>query len=186
MSTDVTGIGAWVAIITGAVGIVVAVYGAYQAWQGRRLERAARLNDAASVAVRKVEAVYARPIMQGRLDAVVRRWSHANETDADRMLLFCDLQREVRLDSVEKAEAQRRSVENLVDALRVMPSPPLRVRTAADVQRHEGRLCEVIEGAYQLRPRLSASVIREFAQFCPAPLHRHRTSAAPPDRPPPP
>ena len=84
-----------------------------------------------------------------------------------RMRLFCRLQREVRLNAAEKTEAQRRGVEGLLTALRGMPSPPLRVNTDRRVQSAAGALAEQIEGAFQLRPRASTTLIGEFNAFCP-------------------
>lgn len=85
-----------------------------------------------------------------------------------RMRLFCRLQREVRLNATEKSEAQRRAVETLVLALQAMPAPPVRVFTPREVKRATPGLMEQVEGAFQLRPRASGTLIEEFNVFCPS------------------
>ena len=73
------------------------------------------------------------------------------------MLLFVRMQKEVALTDQEKELAQQTAMENLAAALRSMPHPPLRIK---DTDHHlyckEGRLRELVEGAYQLRNRASA------------------------------
>ena len=181
MDTNIsTSVGAWVAIIVGVLGLGLSVAGAYHAWRERRLARAKRLADTAAMAVRRVEATYVRPILQDRLEAAVGAWQREMQTTTGsaevgiegrawwRMRLFCRLQREVRLNATEKTEAQRRGVENLLTALRGMPAPPLRVHTERQVQAASGALAEQVEGAFQLRPRASTTLIGEFNTFCPA------------------
>lgn len=181
-------VGPWIAVAAGVCGVVTAVYGLYRSWQTRRQERLARLLEAAAVAVRKTEAAYVRPRLRAKMEAVLLRYAAPGAT-ADpahtrgRMVLFCDLQREVCLDGGEKAAAHHHAVTNLVDALRTMPSPPLGVRGDREAARHAGRLGELVEGAYHLRTRPSAGLIREFADFCPLP--RTGGSGAAPSPPPP-
>ena len=168
------------AIVVGVMGMGLSLVGAYHAWRERRVARAKRLTDAAAIAVRRVEATYVRPILQQRLEAAVHAWrrevpiapadgggSSRDDRAWWRMCLFCRLQREVRLNADEKTEARRRGVDGLVTTLRDMPSPPLRVHTERQRRRAAGTLAEQIEGAFQLRPRASTTLITEFNAFCP-------------------
>ena len=111
-----------------------------------------------------------RPMLKQKLENVIRNHIQArrcqSDEDTNRMLLFVQMQKEVALSDQEKEVAQQTAMENLAAALRGMPHPPLRIK---DSDHHlyckEGRLRELVEGAYQLRNRASAENRRAFVVY---------------------
>lgn len=168
--------GLWIAVLSAAVTILATVYAMHRTWQQRRQDRVQRLAQAATLAVRRTESAYVRPILCEKLrhclvDFVHSRGFtsvHAEWDSGTRFLLYCQLQETVRLTDEEKHIAQTLAVNQLVALLRSLPSPPLRVHTDRQVTRNEGRLREQIELAYSLRPRLSGAMIEQVGEFAAA------------------
>ena len=52
------------------------------------------------------------------------------------------------------------------ELLRLLPSPPLHLPDDEAVERHSGRLHELLEVAYSLRTRPAADIIQTVGQFC--------------------
>jgi hypothetical protein len=175
MSLDVTSsIAVWLAVLSGVVTILGTLYGLFLAVTQRRMDMNARLNDAALIAVRRSEAAVVRPLLRERLLAVV----DATETTTNntsmssgidswqrRARTFAALQRSMSLTEVEKHMAHEYALNNLVSYLRRTPNPPLRVQTQSELNRHAVRLSELIENAYNLRPRLGTELIHALGEF---------------------
>lgn len=167
----------WIGVLTAVVTVLGSLYTIYREWQQWRQNQARRLDDAATVAVRRTEASFVRPRLTDRLGHALTTFVATHPTDDPvrfRTLLFAELNRRVRLTEDEKTEARETGVRNLVSAMRTAPSPPLKVFTAEQVQEHRGRLLELVENAYGLRPRASADLIRQLANFCAAGDHHHQ------------
>jgi hypothetical protein len=162
-------VGVWIAIATGIVSVMAAVYGLYREWQTYRQNQSQRLSSAAAVAVRRAEAAVVRPLLGARLVDGIGTFV-ARHPDLDpirfRTLLYADLQRCVRLTDEEKHLARETAVNNLIGLLRAMPSPPLCLHTDGQVTRHRGRLSELVETAYSLRARPSGDMIHGLGSFC--------------------
>ena len=60
-------IGIWVAVVTGIVTGLGAIYGLWREWQSYRQNQTQRLSNAATVAVRRAEASIMRPLLGERL-----------------------------------------------------------------------------------------------------------------------
>lgn len=82
-----------------------------------------------------------------------------------RFMLFCELQRTVRLTDEEKRTAQNLAIDQLVALLRTLPSPPIHVYSHRQAERHRGRLLEQVEAAHSLQPRLNGILIQQAGQF---------------------
>lgn len=170
MSTD--SIGAWIAISSSILAGALALYGVWQAWQQNRLSQSKRLSTAATVAVRRTEAVYVRPTLLLKFTNTLERWmgrgsASPSLTEIERMHLYCELCREVKLTGEEKQQANTMAITTLREALATMVSTPMVISDPIR-PREQHRLAELVEEAYQLRPRVSASVVHEFNQFCPS------------------
>lgn len=177
---DSTAVTTWLAVLTGGLTIAGSVYGFVVNMTQRRMDASRRLNDAAAVAVRRTEGAVVRPLLRDRLqDAIVDHAAAAMATrgmdggphaDEDRfvarMKLFVELQRRMSLTEAEKNEAHRAAVSNLVTQLRLSPHPPIPVKTERDLEQHAVRLSELIESAYNQRPRPGGDMIRSLAEFC--------------------
>ena len=110
-----------------------------------------------------------------------------------RALLFRDLHLHMRLTDEEKVLAHNVATNNLVNLLRAMPSPPVRVHTDAQVTKHgtgpglraepgawstrppagtgipsvhRGWRQKQVENAYSLRLRPSVDLLQQLALFC--------------------
>lgn len=167
-SHTTTDVNLWIAVCTGALTFVASSYGMFRTFQQRRLDAEKRLFDAATVAVRRVEAAYVRPILRNRSLMVINELIQHPHASSDplifRMNLFCALQHRVCLTAVEKEIAHQTAVDNLVEQLRGMPNPPLRV--GKDPQQHQARLGGLVEIAYNMRPRPSGDMIQQLGGFC--------------------
>ena len=173
----------WLPLATGVVAVAGALAGAHRAWIDQRRAQGARLADAARAAERLAEAAYVRPLLRRRLEASVeafladgRRADHATTA---RLRLFCRLTADVRLDPAEKRTARVHAYNELVELLRAMPHPPVRVRgggTAgadpadadaddAALARAAPRLVRALEVAYNLAPRPAGTLIAELGAF---------------------
>lgn len=171
MSLDVTGsVVVWLAVLSGILTMLGTAYGLFLAVTQRRMDTNNRLNEAALIAVRRAEAAVVRPLLRERLLAIV-------EADGDpsthptlnawqrRARTFAALQRSMTLTDAEKHTAHRYAVNNLVSHLRRIPNPPLCVETQQELNRHAVRLSELVENAYNIRPRLGAELIRALGEF---------------------
>lgn len=113
----------WMAVVVGVFTALATAYGMYRAWQQRRQDSVQRLTHAAQLAVRRTESAYVRPILCERLEACLVRFATAHrrvlqDGDADdilrtRFLLFCELQRTVRLTDDEKRTAQGLAIDRV-------------------------------------------------------------------------
>lgn len=162
--------GAWVAIAVGIVTAVGTLYGVYREWQAYRQNQAQRLSSAAAVAVRRAEANVVRPLLRDRMADTVKTFvtsetGRARDPVSYRALLFCALHTGMRLTDEEKQQAHITATNNLIAALRVMPSPPLRVASDAQVRKHNGLLQELVENAYSARLRPSIDLLQQLALF---------------------
>ena len=175
-STDNWGatFGIWVAVSAGIVTAVATLYGIYREWQAYRQNQTVRLSNAAMVAVRRAEANVVRPLLRDRMAATVQRVLETtsrcvDETPSDsarfRARLFCELHSGMRLTEAEKRTAHTTATNNLIAALRVMPSPPLRVDTDEQVTKHDGLLQELAENAYSTRLRPSVDLLQQLSLF---------------------
>lgn len=160
----------WLAVLGSILTAVGTMYGMVRTYLEWRLDKARRLNDAAAIAVRRTEAAFVRPLLKERMLEVLQSVPPVSSSTGSvieyRSRLFCALQRCVGLRCDEKKKAQEDAVRFLVEHLRAMPSPPLRLKTDRDVARYHGRLRELVELAYNLRPRPSADMIRGVGEFC--------------------
>lgn len=171
MSLDVAGsLVVWLAILSGILTILGTTYGLFLAVTQRRMDTNNRLNEAALISVRRAEAAIVRPILRERLLSVIE----ADSDDLSPVMLdawqrrartFAALQRSMSLSDTEKHTAHRYAINNLVSHLRRTPNPPLRVQTQGELNRHAVRLSELVENAYNLRPRLGAELIRSLGEF---------------------
>jgi hypothetical protein len=162
-------VGIWIAVATGIVSVMAALYSLYREWQAWRQNQAQRLSAAAAVAVRRAEAGVVRPLLGARLvDGIAAFVARHPDLDALRFrtLLYADLQRCVRLTDDEKHVARETAVNNLIGLLRAMPSPPLRLHSDGQVARQRGRLSELVETAYSARARPSGDMIEGLGTFC--------------------
>ena len=162
-------VGVWVAVGTGIVTGLAALFGLYREWWTFRQRQADRLLDAATVAVRRAEATIVRPLLRQRLtEALGRAVEDYRHLDAlrFRVLLFRDLQCALYLTDGEKRLANDTAVNLLVAQLRAMPSPPLRVDSDRDTARANRRLRELVETTYSLRRRPNVDMLQQLAYFC--------------------
>ena len=112
-------VGAMLVAASGVVSSAIAIYGVYQAWETRRLERITRLSNAATMAVRRREAAMVRPLLEQKMETVVRRWIQAHGSvpraglSYEHMELYMNLCREVRMNASEKAAALDAAIESL-------------------------------------------------------------------------
>lgn len=116
----------------------VAAYTTFRAVETRRVERQARLAQAAVVAVRRTEAGFVRPLLRDRMAEAVASYlaRRAGEPPLHlRLQLFSELQRAVALTDEEKRVAHTVAVNHLVTLLRSMPSAPLRAPLVESTQR---------------------------------------------------
>lgn len=162
----------WLPIVVGLTTVVLAVYGALRTWDDRRRERRARLADTARIAVRVTEAAYVRPLLRRRLEDSVRRYLGADRPRgggqhpyATRLLLFCQLQDDVGLTGPEKLEARTRAFNQLVDLLRAMPRPPVRLHSDEALCAARPCLEGALEVAYNLCPRPANALIADLGAF---------------------
>lgn len=168
-----TALTVWLPLFAGVLTIVVTLYGLHRTSQDRRREQRARLADAARVAVRLAEAAYVRPLLRTRLVESVcvflgerpRAGGTFHHSATARLLLFCRLQGEVRLMPDEKRTARTHAYNELVELLRGMPHPPVRVKGDRALAVAEPRLFRAIEVAYNLTPRPAAALIAELGGF---------------------
>lgn len=176
---DQTDITAWLAVLTGVLTITGTLYGYLSNLKHRRIDRSRRLNEAAAVAVRRTEGSLIRPMLRTRLHETVVEHASAmtrmrgpgigdfpDDPLLVRMQLFVSLQRRMALTETEKNEAHRTAVSNLVAHLRLSPHSPISIKTTKDLERNSVRLSELIENAYNLRPRPGGEMIRSLAEFC--------------------
>lgn len=191
VSTEPTVIGLWITVVTGIFMLMVGVYSLWRTWWTRRREKDDLLKLTCGFAVRVTDARYVRPILHERLVRAVQQRPPEGLAPED---LFCRLLGAVVLTEEEKRVAFAAALDGLVVQLRSMPSPPVCVHTAANLQKHRHRLEREIEAAYQLRPRLSAELIDRLARFAFArpPMccgggggggHRHQHNPPPPPSP---
>ena len=177
-----TALAVWLPLMSGILTIVSTTYGLHRTWQDRRREQRTRLADAARVAVRLAEAAYVRPLLRTRLESSVHTFvthhsRHHHPTTA-RLRLFCQLQADVRLSQAEKQSAREHAYRELVELLRAMVHPPVRVPTEATTNAHllpddptqtpaplDPRLVRALEVAYNLTPRPAAVLIAELGAF---------------------
>jgi hypothetical protein len=163
-------VGIWIAIGAGVVATMGSCYGIYREWQQRRLNQITRLNDAATMAVRRTEAEFVRPILSERLSKTVQQFTTLYSPESDhlrfRALLFADLHGKVRLSVDEKAHAKLTATNHFIRILKSMPNPPIALHTARDEAQKNGTLIELIELAYGLRPRPSTELTQQLALFC--------------------
>lgn len=118
--SDAVSVQVWMAVVVGACTALATAYGMYRTWQQRRQEGVQRLAQAAQLAVRRTESAYVRPILHERLEMCLMRFASAHrrileDGDSDdimrtRFLLFCELQRTVRLTDEERHAAQTMAV----------------------------------------------------------------------------
>jgi hypothetical protein len=172
---DTIGITIWLAIMTGCITFLGTSYGLYLTVSQHRIETAVRLHEAAAIAVRRAEAAVVRPLLRDRMLTMIEETTGGATSGGQgggggsvvraRMLLFAALQRRLVLSASEKQDAHQYAVGDLVTQLRRNPNPPLRVKTSADLDRHAVRLSELVENAFNLRPRLSTEMIRALGDF---------------------
>lgn len=128
------------------------------------------MNEAAAIAVRQTEGKYVRPILKDRLVELLQILATDCAASSDplhyRIQIFTTLQQRMGLSSEEKQTAKKKAVQFLVDHLRSVPNPPIHVQTDADVAKQRGKLDELIETAYNLRPRPHTDMLTSFAMFC--------------------
>ena len=203
MSDDV---GYWIAVITGIVTCFVTLYGMWREWQAFRQNQTNRLSTAATVAVRRTDAAYVRPLLTGRMSDTINAFlpSHPGE-DALRFrtLLFRNLVLSMQLTSrsgVVPPPVARRT-KNASQSERPptisficcnpfacipkgngpsIPSPPIRVRSDAEIHRNMQKLEEQIETAYKsgctARFVHSATACDPDGQSVPLPVGPRRSS----------
>lgn len=155
-------VGLWVGVVTGILVFVVGLYGLWRTWRARRREKDELLKLTCGFAVRVTDARYVRPILNERLVRTVRERPPTGLAPED---LFCRLLEAVVLTAEEKRTAFAAALDALVVQLRSMPTPPVCVHTAANLQKHRHRLEREIEAAYHLRPRLSAELVDRLGRF---------------------
>jgi hypothetical protein len=167
MSLD-DSVAVWVAIGTGVVTGMGALYGLYREWQMFRQQQATRLTNAATTAVRRTESSIVRPLLSNRMaDTIgvfVKRHG-AEDALRFRTLLFRDLHRNMRLTEVEKTIAKTTATNQLISILQGMPSSPLHVQTERQISKNIAKVQEAIETAYGLRPRATVELLQQLAHF---------------------
>ena len=157
------------AVLTGTLTLVVSAYGLWRTVRDRRVRRLERLLQAANVAVRQTDASVVRPLLRERLmEAVDHAAAHYGHLDPlhYRLHLLVTMQRTIGLTPDQKRTALDHAVERLVALVRLLPNPPLRLPDDAAVARHRGRLEELVEVAYNLRPRPAGDIVATVGQFC--------------------
>lgn len=167
-----TTLGVWVAVSTGIVTALGALYGVYREWQAYRQNQVQRLANAAMVAVRRAEANLVRPLLRERMTDTIQRFATRPAPRGDglnevtfRVLLFCELHDGMRLTDAEKKQAHTVATNHLIAALRAMPSPPVHVYTDSQVTKHSGLLQELVENAYSTRIRPNTDLLQQLALF---------------------
>ena len=161
-------VGVWLAIATGVVTGLGTSFAIWREWQAYRQNQVTRLGSAATVAVRRTEAAVVRPLLSERMSTIVARFVQEHQGLGHthfRTLLFCDLYDSLRLSETEKELAKKTAVNHLVDLLRAMPSPPIRIKTDGQLKKHWHAITEQVETAYSLRPRPAAELLGQMAQF---------------------
>lgn len=158
----------WIAVAAGIVTGFATAYGMYREWQTYRQNQTQRLTNAAAVAVRRAEANVVRPLLRDRMAATVKRFVELTTTTDERSfrtLLFCELHTGMRLTEEEKRLAHVTATNHLIDILRSVPAPPLRVHNDRQVSKHNGLLQELVENAYSQRMRPSVDLLQQLALF---------------------
>jgi hypothetical protein len=162
-------VGVWLAIVTGIVTGMGTVFAMWREWQQFRQNQVVRLTNAAIVAVRRTEASIVRPLLMVRMTEAVNRFVHDHEgmdPNRFRSLLFSELYTVLRLSEDEKKLAKQTAENHLLALLRTMPSPPLRVKSDAQLKRNLHAVAEEVETAYSARPRPGVELLMQMAQFC--------------------
>ena len=164
----------WLPLISGFITLLLTLYGTYRSWLQRRAERQALVGNLARVAVRLTVSSYVRPLLKQRIDEVITEVSRAaphccgavaEEALLWRMRLFCRLQARVGLSLEEKQHARTTAFNFLVEDIRGQSSPPMTLRTDAELNKAKPTLYREIEIAYNLQPRPANGMIMDLAAF---------------------
>ena len=161
-------IGVWLGVMTGMVTGLGAAFAMWREWQTYRQNQITRLSNAAITAVRRTEANVVRPLLAERMSETIEKFItlHKQEDSVRfRVLLFSELYRHMRLTEDEKQVARATAVNHLIEILRGMPSPPLRIVTEDQLNKQIRNIQEQIENAYSSRPRPTIDLLQHLGTF---------------------
>ena len=161
-------IGVWLGVMTGMVTGLGAAFAMWREWQTYRQNQITRLSNAAITAVRRTEANVVRPLLAERMSETIEKFItlHKQEDSVRfRVLLFSELYRHMRLTEDEKQVARATAINHLIEILRGMPSPPLRIVTEDQLNKQIRNIQEQIENAYSSRPRPTIDLLQHIGTF---------------------